>query len=171
MSRHPSRLELGGDGLVLGKGGAGGGISFVNLDTDGQATLIAGSGGAGRGGRTRRPQGLCAGNRWFRSPPREHLRIFSSGLIEAGNAGTVGVGAAAGGSLIGGKTVSSLVGLRAETSLMLLAGNGSGGGAGGDIVNVTYGSTALSLSPTPSGNIIVQAGNGSGAGNWLDAAV
>jgi hypothetical protein len=152
----------GGNGILKGKGGSGGGISFVNLDTDGQVALIAGSGGDGQaavGGLKGSAPGI--GGSIVTSGA---FANNSSGVIEAGNAGAIGVGAAAGGSLIGGKTVNSLVGLRAETSLVLTAGNGSGGGAGGDIVNVTYGSTALSLSPTPSGNIIVQAGDGSGAG-------
>ena len=140
---------VGGNGAGKGGGGAGGDLSVMNLNVDGKVEVFAGNGGdspaagGGQGG------GLIAVGAFGRD---------GSGELLAGNAG-LGVKAAKGGSVAG--STSQLVALRAATSLTIKAGLGSAGGDGGGISGVAFGSTADSLRPTPSGNILIQAGDGS----------
>ena len=159
---------IGGAGLGTGAGGAGGNLSSVDVDAAGDAAVIAGSGGAGQ----------VAGEGLKGSAPGKGGSVVASGvfaesgagMIRAGDAGSTGVGAAAGGTIIGGSTTNSLVGLRALTDLTIMAGNGFGGGAGGSIMNVTYGVSSgngtgagsdVVGATTPVGDIKIQAGNGS----------
>ncbi len=157
----------GGDGIGKGgKGGKGGAADFVNLNVDGSAVLVAGAGGDGQ---------VNTAN-YFGGAPGKGGRVRISGVfakngtgeLRAGDAGAVGNAPAAGGSIFGG-TEGELVGLRAFSSLMVVAGNGSHGGVGGSISQLSYGSTADSLTPTPSGNILIQAGQGSAEGKVAGA--
>jgi hypothetical protein len=142
----------GGNGAgVSGNGGAGGGVSAASVNTPGFGTIVAGDGGLGVGAKAGAGKGgsiisagVFAGN--------------GEGQLIAGDAGAVGGKPAAGGSILG--TSSRLSGLFAELSLTIRAGDGSGGGAGGSIMNLGYGSTESDLVPTPKGSILVQAGNG-----------
>ena len=136
-------------------GGAGGELKAVNLNVTENVTLRAGNGGdggaqaaPGKGGSVTTAAGFGAGG---------------FGILAAGNAGATGLKAAAGGSILGGGG-GKLAVLRAISDLTMTAGNGSHGGAGGDIKGLSFGSTANFLSPTPTGNVLIQAGNGSAEG-------
>ncbi len=178
----------GGNGAGLGAGGAGGAVAissadargdfFTNLSGStlpgGDVTVVAGHGGSGQA-PTSSLHGTApgAGGSVYYSGA---FSQFGAGSIIGGDAGNSGAGAANGGSLIG--AASALIALRASTDLTIQAGNGSGGGSGGDIVNATYGSPAVGFVPSPTGNIVVQAGQGSGGtpgaviagrGGWIVA--
>ena len=149
----------GGRGLGMGAGGAGGNVSLVDLNSVGDANLTAGDGGTGQ-----TATGSFSGTAPGRGGSVSTSGVFGqlgSASIRGGIAGLAGVGASAGGGLLGGSSASTSVVARAAIDVTLMAGNGFGGGAGGNIVNTTYGTTAEGLSPNPSGNIFVQAGDGS----------
>ena len=156
----------GGAARGSGAGGAGGLVKLVNMNVDGAASLIAGAGGNGQDG--------IGGTKAGKGGSIDTSGIFArdgAGVLQAGDAGLLGGRPAKGGSIIGkaaGVVVpgATLSGLRAATNLLIEAGDGSGGGAGGNIRNIAYGSTADSLTPTPSGNIMVTAGNGSALGGF-----
>jgi hypothetical protein len=167
----------GGDGKGAGgAGGVGGDIrasSSIKLAGDvdvlpanyvGNAKLLAGNGGNGEN-----TVGKVTGGVAGRGGSIIASGLFAeqgSGEMRAGDAGIGGARAAAGGSIIGNTSSSGdQIGLRAATSLTATAGDGSHGGQGGDIIGLAYGSTAVLLSPTPSGSILFQAGNGSGLGS------
>ena len=144
---------VGGDGAGIGQaGGAGGTIDTLSVNTPGFCSVVAGDGGSGFGAKAPAGRGgsiLGAG-------------VFAGegkGEFIAGDAGAVGAKAGAGGNISG--TTSQLAGLFAQLDVTIVAGNGTGGGAGGSISNLGYGSTAATLVPTPNGNILIQAGNGS----------
>jgi hypothetical protein len=169
----------GGNGIAKnGTGGAGGSIKLVNMNVHGDGSLVAGNGGngqvasgnlgaaPGKGGSIVTSGVFATGS----IDPNTFLPIDGAGLLHAGSAGTDGAKPAAGGSILGNATGivtgGNIAGLRALTDLTIEAGNGSHGGAGGSIRGIAYGSTAASLTPTPSGNILIQAGNGSGEGKF-----
>ena len=145
----------GGDGAGKGAGGAGGDLKVVNINVDGNIEMVAGNGGngtvigaAGKGGTI-----LTSGA----------FATAGYGILQAGDAGAIGGKAANGGSILGGGA-NNLTALRSETFLTILGGDGSNGGFGGDIKGISFGSTAELLSPTPSGEILIQAGDGSAVG-------
>jgi hypothetical protein len=148
----------GGAGAGTGAGGKAGDVSVVNLDVDGNVDVEAGTGGSGA---LLLAVPVAAGGSGGNINAVGAFGHFGSGTLIAGSAGA-GVKAAKGGSIFG--TSSQVSGLRAVDSLTIKAGTGSGGGDGGSISNVAFGSTSDSLSPTPDGNILVQAGDGSAAG-------
>ena len=144
---------FGGDGAgISGGGGVGGSVSSASINTPGFGSVVAGEGGSGPGARATAGRGgniVSAG-------------VFAGegeGELIAGDAGAVGIRPAAGGSISG--TAAQPSGLFAERSLTIRAGDGAGGGAGGSISFLGYGSTAATLVPTPNGNILVKAGDGS----------
>jgi hypothetical protein len=152
-------LTAGVGGAGFGKGGAGGAggdIANSNVTVDGAVLIAAGTGGsgedavgggaAGRGGNINLTGGVARN---------------ASGELRAGNAGAGGDKPGNGGSILGNGLVS-VSGLLASQNLTIVAGNGTNGGAGGDIKGIGYGRTSATLTPTPSGNILVQAGSGSG---------
>ena len=160
------RAGAGGDGVgKKGAGGKGGDASLVNVNVAGDATLIAGDGGNGAFNSVSGKDVIVGG------APGLGGNVGISGLfarigageMRAGHAGAEGNAPAAGGSIFGGSQ-GELVGLRASLAITALGGNGTHGGAGGSISDLAYGSTAASLTPTPSGNILIQAGNGSSEG-------
>ena len=159
----------GGDGKgANGAGGAGGNLSGLRVSVAGDAKVIAGNGGSGEasvgvvGGAAGSGGSLLA------------VGMFAttgSGTMRAGDGGALGVKPGNGGT-IKGENVSkdpnaepqTIIGVRASTSISIIAGNGTHGGNGGDITGITYGSTAQILLPTPNGSIYVQAGSGSAEG-------
>ena len=162
----------GGDGVGLRKAGGLGGSAFkVSLDFLGDASLFAGNGGNGQntvgaliGGASGSGGSILSSGAFATN---------GSGEIRAGNAGVGGILPGNGGNVAGDSTITIidgvptpnlLVGLHSFKNVIVVAGNGSHGGVGGDIHNLTYGSTAQLLSPTPSGTILIQAGNGSAQG-------
>ena len=151
--RASSSLKLIGDPSVLAANFVGNGQILAGDGGNGQNTVGAVKGGAAGKGGSIIASGLFAEQ--------------GSGEMIAGNAGTDGAKAAAGGSIISlnKSSTGDQIGLRASTSLRALAGNGSHGGQGGDVIGLAYGSTALLLNPTPSGAILIQAGNGSAEGS------
>lgn len=162
----------GGNGVgQLKAGGAGGGASKLSLNLEGNATLIAGKGGNGQVTTGSVKGGAAgAGGGVFSSGV---FALNGSGEIRAGNAGDDGSRPANGGGIIGDphpvvvdgvSTPSLLVGVRGNKNITVVAGNGSHGGNGGDVRDVTYGSTSALLVPTPAGTIFVKAGDGSGDG-------
>lgn len=165
----------GGNGVgSLKSGGVGGSASRVSLNFQGDATLMAGKGGDGQVttivGTPVRGGAPGAGGSIQSSGV---FALSGSGTVLAGDAGTNGSRPANGGSIIGDPNPTSvngvptptlLVGVRGNTNITVIAGDGTHGGSGGDIRDVTYGSTAALLLPTPAGTILVQAGNGSGEG-------
>jgi len=143
------KTGIGGAGSGRGAGGKGGDASLVNLNVDGTVTVEAGDGGAGTviGG------GGAGGNLLS-------VGAFArdkGGTLLAGDAGAGGK-AAKGGGIVG--SVTQLVALRAEETLTIRAGNGASGGEGGSVSGLAFGSSFDSLSPSPSGNILIQAGDG-----------
>ncbi|MDB6171617.1 MAG: hypothetical protein JWL59_928 [Chthoniobacteraceae bacterium] len=148
----------GGDGKGRnGAGGSGGDIRTTSLSVDGDSMIIAGSGGNGQiavdgnaGAASGRGGSIIATGLFGR---------FGSGELRAGDAGLSGAKASVGGSILG--NLGTLAGLRASKNIVIMAGNGAHGGAGGDIVALTYGSTSETLTPTPIGSILIQSGNGS----------
>ncbi len=140
---------VGGNGAGKGKGGPGGDLSLINLNVDGKAQVLAGDGGNSPASSGGKGGSLIAVGAFARD---------GLGELLAGDAG-IGTKAANGGSVAGSK--SQVVALRAATSLTIKGGLGSAGGDGGGVSNVAFGSTADSLRPTPSGNILIQAGDGS----------
>lgn len=149
-----------------GAGGAGGLVKLVNMNVDGDGSLIAGGGGNGQDG--------IGGAKAGKGGSVITSGVFArdgAGVLQAGDAGLLGGRPSSGGSIIGNASGvvapgASLSGLRAATSLTIEAGDGSNGGNGGNIRGIAYGSTADSLTPTPSGDIAVAAGNGSALGNF-----
>jgi hypothetical protein len=143
-----------------GAGGVGGSLQTVNVDADGNVSMFAGDGGSGEdavGGGAAGRGGSVVSSAGF--------ALFGAGEVRAGDAGVLGLGAGAGGSILGNaKTGSSVSGLLAATSVTIVAGDGSNGGAGGDIRGIAYGSTSETLLPTPRGNILLEAGAGSAEG-------
>lgn len=144
-------------------GGKGGDIRSTMLALDGDATLpligdgliMAGDGGNGSPGTG----AAGSGGSIFSSAVFVSL---GSATITAGDAGTVGGKAGNGGSLTG--TTAVPIGLRGNLNITASAGDGSFGGAGGNISNLSFGNgTVFSdpLSPTPSGTILIKAGTGS----------
>jgi hypothetical protein len=163
----------GGDGKGrLKAGGSGGAATRVSLNFEGSATLLAGDGGNGQVTLVGPPalMGGAAGSGGAILSSGV-FALNGSGKIIAGDAGLLGSRPANGGSIVGdprpvivdGVPIPSLlVGVRGNKDITIIAGNGSHGGSGGDIRDVTFGSTADLLLPTPAGTILVQAGNGSG---------
>jgi len=151
---------FGGNGKgVKGAGGAGGTLSGIDVRTDGSADLVAGIGGSGDGGAA------GAGGSILNTAA---FATDGNGALIAGSAGSTGGKGAAGGSVMGTST-AKLAGLYAAGNLTVQAGDGHLGGAGGSIKFVGYGSTSASLTPTPTGNIVLQAGNGSFNSNTAGA--
>ncbi|MES2570044.1 MAG: hypothetical protein V4710_08310 [Verrucomicrobiota bacterium] len=151
----------GGDGKGKnGAGGSGGDIRTTSLSIAGDGSVIAGDGGNGQiaasgvaGAAAGRGGSIIATGLFGR---------LGSATLQAGDAGVNGAKAAAGGSIVGsGETLS---GLRGSQNITVEAGDGSHGGAGGDIVGLTYGSTSETLTPTPTGKILIQSGSGSSEG-------
>ena len=143
----------GGDGVGKGQaGGAGGTIDTLSINTPGFGSIVAGDGGSGTGA-------LAAAGRGGSILGAGVFAGRGTGEFIAGDAGAVGAKPGAGGSISG--TATQLAGLFAQNAVTIMAGNGTGGGAGGSISNLGYGSTAATLVPTPNGQILIQAGNGS----------
>jgi hypothetical protein len=139
-----------------------GGIENLRID-GGAANVTAGTGGSNANAAA---GGAGKGGSVFASA----VASYASGVIvTAGNAGN-GFKAAAGGKIDG-------VALDVNTTLTLVAGNGSSGGAGGDIRNIGFSRAAedlplvdMDLNPVatagsaPLGSVNITAGAGSGAG-------
>ena len=155
---------VGGAGLGAGgKGGGGGTARLVSINMDGDTVLTAGKGGNGQLNFYNSQGTLKLGGAPGKGGDIQVSGLFAvngSGTLRAGDAGDNGNKPAAGGSISGGAN-NALVGLRAAISISAKGGNGTHGGAGGSVSSLAYGSTADSLTPTPSGNILIQAGNGS----------
>jgi hypothetical protein len=141
---------IGGNGKGgTGAAGAGGSVKTASMNVDGDLTVSAGAGGAAEGGASGKGGSLSKTGAFSE---------FGSGSLIAGNAGATGGKAGAGGSILAGSN------LRASVGITIQAGNGQSGGAGGNITSTNFSSSAGSLLPAPSGNILVQAGNGSALG-------
>jgi hypothetical protein len=146
-------LQAGDGGDAAGpdrKGGAGGSIATASLNVSGDVSVVAGNGGNGTTGASGKGGSLSK------------VGAFSgdgAGILRAGDAGTNGGKGAAGGSITSGTVIRTLDGLT------ITAGNGAQGGAGGNLSQVNFSSSAASLFPAPGGDIIVRAGDGSGGAN------
>jgi hypothetical protein len=141
----------GGNGIgASGSGGVGGSIANSAINVDGDLTVAAGAGGSGAGGASGRGGSLSKTGAFS---------TFGSGKLQAGDAGLAGGRAGVGGSISKGSV------LRASEKITLQAGDGHNGGAGGDIANVNFSSSAASLLPAPFGDIVVSAGDGSALGS------
>ncbi len=162
----------GGNGSGSAKiGGAGGGAVNVSLNAVGDATLTAGVGGNGQVAQSAPSVVGGAAGAGGSILSSGVFAFRGSGTIIAGDAGAAGSRPANGGNITGdprpvivdGVPIPSLlVGVRGNQNITVIAGDGSHGGSGGNIRDVTFGSTAELLLPTPAGTILVQAGNGSG---------
>ncbi len=154
----------GGSGVGANKaGGKGGDVRKVMLSLDGDpalalngdAVIAAGNGGDGASGTG----AAGSGGSVFESAA---FATLGSTTITAGDAGVIGGRPGAGGSLVGSANVP--IGLRGTLNLTAIAGDGSFGGAGGSITNLSFGNgdaLGSALNATPSGSIIIQAGSGS----------
>lgn len=162
-------LRAGAGGAGAGSGGSGGGggeVRNASLSVDGDASIFAGGGGSGQAvGPGVKGGAPGAGGAIVTSGL---FAQFGSGEMRAGDAGPGGAKPAAGGSISGlgvkATTASVLNGIRAAINVTAVAGNGSHGGPGGDILGLTYGSTAITLTPTPVGAILIRSGDGSADG-------
>jgi hypothetical protein len=136
----------GGAGVGSGKGGAGGVIQKFNGITDGAMTVLAGTGGSGGTGAAGKGGSLinAAAN-----------SQFDSTTFHAGNAGSVGGTAGAGGSISHGNVI-------ADVNVDIAAGNGSNGGTGGAIKTLNYSGTGSGVGLEPTGTVALVAGTGSG---------
>jgi hypothetical protein len=163
----------GGSGLGnKGSGGKGGDVQLSTINVQGDGAVNAGSGGSGQtaGGGVNGGAAGSGGSILLTGV----FAMDGSGVLRAGDAGVDGALPGNGGSIIGNSASgvnlgSALSGLRAATSLLIEAGDGSHGGKGGSIRGIAYGSTATSLTPTPTGDILIKAGDGSGEGNSAGA--
>ncbi len=144
-----------------GAGGAGGDVTTTSLLIDGGGAVRAGDGGDGQAttGTTKGGAPGSGGNIFTTGI----FGVTGSGELRAGNAGSIGAKPAAGGNIVN-KGTNTIAGVRAGTDITVIAGHGSNGGQGGDITGLTYGSTSVTLTPTPSGTILIEAGNGSAGG-------
>lgn len=174
----------GGDGAGNSAGGSGGDINRVNailgreqrmLSSTGQislvdggaVTVIAGAGGASRAGEGSGTGAAGSGGSILSSNFTTYAGAIS---LMAGNAGAAGGKAGKGGRI-------ESASLELNTTLTLLSGNGSFGGAGGDIKNIGF-TRAVDNNPirnfeatieakaggSPLGFVSVKAGDGSGFG-------
>lgn len=174
----------GGDGAGNSAGGSGGDINKVNavlgreqrmlsgtgqisLVDGGTVTVIAGAGGASRAGEGSGTGAAGSGGSILSSNFTTYAGAIS---LTAGNAGAAGGKAGKGGRI-------ESASLELSTSLTLLSGNGSFGGAGGDIKNIGF-TRAVDNHPirnfeatmeaaaggSPLGFVSVKAGDGSGFG-------
>jgi hypothetical protein len=146
----------GGAGMLTGKGGAGGNVLSTNLTTGRvteQGVLPGGAvtltGGAGGNGGATGASGAGAAISTVNGTSTD-----ASVSILAGNAGLTGAKAGKGGGITG-------VRASAQTDTTVHAGNGSNGGAGGNLQTIGF---TGPLFGAPTGNIALIAGNGSGAG-------
>ena len=156
----------GGMGAGTSAGGAGGDVKFTLLVSNGSAFVRAGAGGAGvpnsgtvKGGAAGRGGNIIA---------TQLTAENGDGELRAGNAGATGGKAGLGGSVMG-QNADTRSGLFAHNNLLIQAGNGTAGGAGGSIKFVGYGSGTVTLTPTPMGNIVIKAGDGSAEGKIAGA--
>jgi hypothetical protein len=141
---------IGGAGTVTGKGGAGGSIINSNADVPGSVFFTGGAGGSGgttgAGGAGGSLNGIGA------------FSTYGSGIVIAGGGGlATGVGSkAAAGGTISGSDVQVL------KDVTLIAGNGTAGGAGGNVNSSSFSGVlqdGAGFNP-PAGNITIEAGNG-----------
>lgn len=162
-----AQVMAGSGGTGVATGGAGGGVTAVvvrvanTASTDpitpitpaggGNATVVAGDGGSGGTGAAGIGGTVILSGAYG---------AVGAGKMAGGNAGPAGSKPAAGGS-VRGASATSLSGVYGATDITLTAGNGSNGGAGGNLFFVGYGSTSDQLQPVPTGDIIIRAGDGS----------
>ena len=162
-------VSAGVGGSSNGAGGAGGMAKLVNMNVEGDGSLFGGNGGAGQAGAAGKGGSIITSGVFARGASEldPDAPQVSDGVLRAGDAGATGSEGASGGSILGkavgagSKPGGNLAALRAATTLTVEAGDGSNGGSGGSIKKFAYGSAATALTPTPSGNIVIQAGNGS----------
>lgn len=135
----------GGAGFGIGAGGRGGTLNTGEVLVDGAIITTAGSGGAGgtQGGAGSGGSILTAA---FRSNQQ-------SVTVSAGDAGATGVKAGKGGSVTGTNVF-------AASAIAISSGDGTAGGAGGDINSVGVANAAQSDGPLQT--LSITAGNGSG---------
>jgi hypothetical protein len=160
----------GGSGAGANKpGGKGGDVRkvMVSLEGDpslpevGDALFAAGDGGNGGSAGIGIPATGAAGSGGSVFDSAAFAALGST-TITAGDAGVIGGKPGSGGSLIGSAAVP--IGLRGTINLTATAGNGSFGGAGGSITNLSFGNGDVfgnPLDPTPAGTILIKAGAGS----------
>jgi len=137
----------GGSGSLTGFGGAGGAILNSSAASPGTVSIYGGSGGNGGATGTPGIGGTLNSDGAF--------SLNGSGLLYAGNAGTVGLRPAVGGAIIGANVQGLL-------DVAIVAGNGYAGGAGGSISASGFSGVLQDgggFNP-PTGNITVHAGNG-----------
>jgi hypothetical protein len=137
----------GGAGQLTGAGGAGGSIINANAEMPGSVSFTSGTGGGGGATAAAGAGGTLNNVGAFSS--------LGSGSLQAGSAGPTGEKPGAGGSILGAD-VQTFIGVS------IIAGNGSAGGAGG---NITAGGFSGVLNDgagfnPPSGNVTIQAGTG-----------
>jgi hypothetical protein len=149
----------GNGGGTKGAGGAGGNITTVNLNAAGSSALTSGTGGDGSGAAPGKGGDI------------KNTLVFGqagTGSLIAGSGGVNGNAPAKGGSILGVNN-DLLSGLFSSLSLIIKAGDGTHGGAGGSLKFIGYGSTNRALTPTPIGQIDILAGNGSAEGKFAGA--
>jgi len=150
----------GGYGILNGAGGAGGKISDTSTVIQGPITYLGGTGGTGGTGGANGAAGSggsLVGDGAFST--------FSSGYLSAGNAGVTGAKPGVGGSISGAA-------IEALDNVSLVAGYGTGGGAGGSVLSSGYSGVLQDgggFNP-PAGNITVQAGAGGTSGIGVGGA-
>jgi hypothetical protein len=149
----------GGNGAGIGgAGGFGGDLKTVTLTADGAGFLHAGNGGSGSAT-------AGAAGRGGNIVVSQLKTLGGDGELIAGNAGIDGAKPGAGGSILG-QNAEVRSSLFARNNLLVQAGNGSHGGAGGHIRFLGYGSSVGGVTASPIGNIVIQAGRGGdGVGN------
>lgn len=138
------RAGIGGDGSGQLPGGAGGSISLAHVEADGSVLVLAGKGGSGGATGVTGNGGALA---FVYSQVNN-----STASLEAGDAGTAGAKAGAGGNVLSAQ-------VRSSGAMNVVAGNGSNGGAGGTIRSLFFSAPDGTAS---TGNITIKAGNGSG---------
>lgn len=197
FTTSPSAFAGAGGDAAAGRGGAGGALSRVTLqspDTAGPILVHAGAGGGGSGttGRGGAGGGLTqvnvqvssnveirsgdggAGDAFVGSGGlvRNSVAMTSLGsaTVAAGGAGFASSPTAKG---AGGGSISSALAV-GSADITLQAGNGSAGGAGGSISNAAwyagvFNNRFLVGATAPSGAVTVQAGHGSSLGTAAGA--
>ncbi|MES2572647.1 MAG: hypothetical protein V4710_21670, partial [Verrucomicrobiota bacterium] len=165
---------LGGNGSGKGAGGAGGAVKTAAVSLGRSVEVLVGGvetaqvdGGnivirAGAGGNSTGGAAGVGG-----AVTTSSLITYAGDVtVVAANAGT-GIRAGSGGRI-------ESVGVEVGRNVSLTAGNGGGGGIGGDILHIGYkraeetlntiGSITAAGGPAPLGSVALVAGNGSGAG-------
>lgn len=152
---YDAQIVAGAGGSAAGKGKAGNGGSILasNLNADGSVTLTAGLGGAGASGTAGAGGSITQ----------------VAGASGTGNASaTAGDAGSAAGSVKGANGGSlTNVSLSAMFDINIIAGDGTGGGSGGNLQTIAFTGAGSDITGPLRGNVTILGGDGSVSGSGV----